>query len=249
MAMTLSLVYCLVKIVRREPMSPLLWIGFAAAIYVNATSYSRVLVVAAIVAIPLYLLLKNSRGGFLVLVSLVPVVAVILLILAVANAELVTNYLARDGSAQVRAQGFNMVLREIPAHPFFGYGKDSYNTLLYEQIFFTHFAPSDLGIVGTTFRYGVLGVAIYAGLALTCVFSMRWLRSSDLPMAKSSFVASLTFMALVMLVASISFVPFIDEDGITVCAMCLGFALIGREQMRRRRMAAARGEPWRHIGA
>jgi len=63
--------------------------------------------------------------------------------------------------AEVRARSYFIAIDNIQKYPFFGYGQSSAYSKTYQDIFGKKFFPTDLGIIGITFKYGGIGAAIY----------------------------------------------------------------------------------------
>jgi hypothetical protein len=73
------------------------------------------------------------------------------------------NFLAADGG-NIRAKAFMLALEHIPRHPLFGAGEDSAYGQSYQDIVAPYFYPSDLGLVGTSYKYGLVGICVYLGM-------------------------------------------------------------------------------------
>lgn len=61
----------------------------------------------------------------------------------------------------VRLESYRLALSRIPERPFFGVGEDSAFGQTYSSLFGAKFFPSDLGLVGITFKYGAIGLLMY----------------------------------------------------------------------------------------
>ena len=70
------------------------------------------------------------------------------------------NFLGADGGS-IRLESYQLALSEIPKRFILGAGEDSAFGQTYASLFGATFFPSDLGLVGITFKYGVLGLLIY----------------------------------------------------------------------------------------
>ncbi len=73
-------------------------------------------------------------------------------------------------SATVRLQSYEIAWQYILKQPFWGAGQASGYSLSYQDLFGPKFFPSDLGIVGVTFKFGVIGIALY----LFCHFAILY---------------------------------------------------------------------------
>ncbi|MCU7836684.1 MAG: hypothetical protein KZQ83_15720 [gamma proteobacterium symbiont of Taylorina sp.] len=73
---------------------------------------------------------------------------------------LIDTFMNSDGGT-IRAASYAIAWEQIGQYTFFGYGQSSAFTKTYQDIFGAKFFPSDLGIIGITFKYGMTGVLIY----------------------------------------------------------------------------------------
>jgi len=83
-----------------------------------------------------------------------------LIVLPVVVGQAIEHFLSADGGS-IRAKAFAQAFAHIPRHPFFGAGEDSAYGDSYQDIVAKYFFPSDLGLVGVTYKYGVAGVLLY----------------------------------------------------------------------------------------
>lgn len=74
-------------------------------------------------------------------------------------------FLGADGGS-IRAQAFSLAFEHIPQHFFLGAGEDSAYGDSYQYLVARYFYPSDLGLVGTFYKYGLVGTLLY--LAMHC---------------------------------------------------------------------------------
>ncbi len=73
---------------------------------------------------------------------------------------LIDSFMNSDG-ASVRAASYSMAWDTIKQYPLFGYGQSSGYSMTYQDIFGHKFFPSDLGLIGITFKYGLIGLFLY----------------------------------------------------------------------------------------
>ena len=62
---------------------------------------------------------------------------------------------------EVRAKAFAAAFESIAQKPIMGAGQASGFTITYQQLMGAKFFPDDIGIVGMTYKYGFVGVALY----------------------------------------------------------------------------------------
>jgi hypothetical protein len=85
----------------------------------------------------------------------------IILLLLVALGSLVVDKFLNAEGAEVRAASYEIAFDNIAKRPFFGHGQSSAYSLTYQDLFGKKFYPTDLGLVGTIFKYGLIGGLIY----------------------------------------------------------------------------------------
>ncbi|MFK5892798.1 MAG: O-antigen ligase family protein [Pseudomonadota bacterium] len=90
-----------------------------------------------LLATPIGLFLLFSLGGFLV-----------------------ESFMNSNGGS-IRSASYSLAWEQIKQHAILGYGQSSAYSKTYQDIFGAKFFPSDLGMVGITFKYGFIGVFIY----------------------------------------------------------------------------------------
>lgn len=105
----------------------------------------------------LYPVFLSRRKRLELVVVLVPLV---LLALPVAATLALENFLQADGG-NIRAKAFSLALEHVPRHAVFGAGEDSAYGQSYQDIVAPYFYPSDLGLVGTFYKYGAAGICLY----------------------------------------------------------------------------------------
>jgi len=108
----------------------------------------------AVVLYPLFLCHRNRVPLILVATPL------LLIVLPVVSLLALEHFLQADGG-NVRARAFSLAFEHIPRHVFFGAGEDSAYGQSYQDIVSPIFYPSDLGLVGTAYKYGLLGLVTY----------------------------------------------------------------------------------------
>lgn len=133
----------------------LLTIGLAAWIWSIVLFRSTLAtMLLSVLLYPLFLSHRNRVSLIVVLVPLGLIAAPIVASLAV------ENFLGADGGS-IRAKAFAQAFAHMPRHPLFGAGEDSAYGDSYQDIVAPYFFPSDLGLVGVTYKYGIAGVLLY----------------------------------------------------------------------------------------
>lgn len=108
----------------------------------------------SILLYPLFLAHRNRVQLMLVLLP------VIVLVLPVTVTVALDNFMNADGGS-IRAKAFMLAIEHAPRHLLLGAGEDSAYGQSYQDIVARYFFPSDLGLVGVTYKYGVVGLGLY----------------------------------------------------------------------------------------
>jgi hypothetical protein len=111
-------------------------------------------IVLAVLLYPLFFS-RPLRFNFFILAA-----PVVVLFIAMLGGLIVDKFFNAEG-AEVRAASYATAFENIAKRPFFGHGQSSAYSLTYQDIFGKKFYPTDLGIVGTVFKYGLVGGFIY----------------------------------------------------------------------------------------
>lgn len=113
-----------------------------------------------------FFLSRASRLHFVLLLA-----PLVLVALPFAVMFMVDYFLQADGGG-IRAKAFALALEHFPRHPLLGAGEDSAYGQSYQDIVAPYFFPSDLGIVGTLYKYGAVGLALYLFMHARIWFSL-----------------------------------------------------------------------------
>ncbi len=71
-----------------------------------------------------------------------------------------------SGEDGVRSISYKIAWDNFIENIIFGYDQVSTYTKTYQELFWYEFSPSDLGIVGIAFKYGLIGLGLYIFFAL-----------------------------------------------------------------------------------
>jgi len=137
-----------------------------------------------------------------------------------------------DPSFRVRMQTAYYALQTIGERPLLGIGQASYRSTSYHDLYGTNFYPSDIGMLGVWFRYGLVGVVGYVALGVTLLWGAA--RLAHRPGAPALHKA-LLFTLVVMHVISATSPILISREGIAVAGLCFGLMAIDAERRRRGR--------------
>ena len=109
---------------------------------------------------PLFLAARNRVAALLLLLPLGLVAMPFLAGIAM------DHFLNAEGGG-IRLKAFKIALDHIPQYFLLGAGEDNSYGRTYQDIFAFYFYPSDLGFIGITFKYGVLGAILYLAVHVT----------------------------------------------------------------------------------
>jgi hypothetical protein len=156
----------------RQAQGAVLYLGALLTIALAAWIWSIVLfrstLATMLLSVLLYPLFLSSRNRVPVIVVLIPLA---LIAAPIVGSLALENFLGADGGS-IRAKAFAQAFAHIPNHPILGAGEDSAYGDSYQDIVAPYFFPSDLGLVGVTYKYGFAGVMLYLFM-----HGKIWLRS------------------------------------------------------------------------
>jgi hypothetical protein len=139
----------------RSAIGALLILGLA--IYIWSIVMFRSTLATMLLAMLLYPLFLRSRNRLPMVIALAPLA----LLMAPALLQLMLDvFLGADGG-NIRLKAFQAALDHIPRHPLFGAGEDNAYGATYQDIVAPYFFPDDIGLVGTVYKYGLVGAALY----------------------------------------------------------------------------------------
>jgi hypothetical protein len=134
------------------------------------------------------------------------------------------TYLARTHSANTAWQSFH-------DYPLFGFGSDSVESVSFQDLF-GKFYPSDIGLLGVTFQFGLLGLMLYLLFAVwLCISLLRlvWTyapaRAGMVPPKQYAFLWALIVVCLSFVVASPLQAKFIYSTGLPIGAFAWGLIM------------------------
>ena len=122
---------------------------------VKARSMAASLILAGLVYV-LFFLRKQRLGMFFL--SLPVMIMLVVTVTATVAGKLDNASSEGDG---VRLKSYSIALDSIAKHPFLGFGQQSGYSKTEQDIFWYKFYSSDLGLIGTAFKYGLIGASLY----------------------------------------------------------------------------------------
>ncbi len=139
------------------------------AVYIWSIVLFRSTLATMLLSICLYPLLFASRKR----IPLVVVVSPLIIIFMPIGLQLMIDaFLGSDGGG-LRVKAFALAFEHIPRHPLLGAGEDNAFGATYQDIVAPYFYPDDIGLVGTLYKYGVLGACLYLYMHLK-IWTRLW---------------------------------------------------------------------------
>ncbi|MFK8040889.1 hypothetical protein [Congregibacter sp.] len=129
----------------------------ALAVFIWSIVLFRSTLATMILSVMLYPILISHRNRLKLIVVMAPLA---ILVVPVIGSMAVENFMQADGGS-IRAKAFLKAIEHIAMHPILGAGEDSAYGLSYQDIVAKYFFPSDLGLIGVTYKYGIVGVILY----------------------------------------------------------------------------------------
>lgn len=127
------------------------------AIYIWSIVMFRSTLVTMAFSMCLYPVIFASRNRIPMVVVMSPL---ILLCLPVGFEAMLDVFIGSDGGS-LRKKSFELAFQQIPGHLLFGAGEDNAYGATYQDIVGPYFYPDDIGLVGTLYKYGVVGAFLY----------------------------------------------------------------------------------------
>jgi hypothetical protein len=131
--------------------------AIAVAAYIWSIVLFRSTLATMLISLMVYPLFFYRPKNIQLLIALTPLVLILTPILATIVYQSFTD--AEGGN--VRLAAFNTALKHLPDIFVVGAGEDSAYGPTYKMLFGAKFYPSDLGLIGLTFKYGVVGLILY----------------------------------------------------------------------------------------
>lgn len=125
----------------------------------------------------------------------------------------------------IRFHSYSVAFRVIGDYPMLGFGMDSKTTIPEEEVFGSTFHSSDIGFIGITYRYGILGGAFY-------FFSVVWLNIRlikanwwyfDIHKKNNPLLIALSVRCILDFLNIVLSTTYMYMEGLTIA--CLGIAL------------------------
>jgi hypothetical protein len=125
--------------------------------YVGSLVLARAVAATLILAIFLYpfCFSRPNRINLMVLVLPIGIFAFYF------TFDFIIHHFQSAGGGEIRLDSYKIAWDNFLRHPFLGFGQSSGYSKTYQDIFGPKFFPSDLGIIGMAFKYGIVGIGLY----------------------------------------------------------------------------------------
>jgi O-antigen ligase len=202
--------------------------GISAAVL--AIGLPRGLLASIVVAMVLYAAFLARPARATMSIALIP--------LGVLAVGIVFPYLSRvfvdrfgeDLSYRARVHEASSAWQSIKEYPLLGFGSDSAQTVSFQDLF-GQFYPSDIGLLGVTFQFGLVGLVLYlllVGWLCASMLGLVWAYAEKAPAAQSAFLWAMFIVCLSFLVASPLQARLLYGTGLPVGAFAWGLIMAHR---------------------
>jgi hypothetical protein len=133
-------------------------ITFSVGAYIWSIVQFRSTLASMILACMLYPFLTAHYNRLPLLIASIPVGIVVIYVIV---EVLMGGEGVSAAGDDVRAKAFAAAIKSIGQQPLWGAGQESAFTISYQQLMGRKFFPDDIGLIGITYQYGFIGVALY----------------------------------------------------------------------------------------
>lgn len=208
------------------------WLIFSGLVILSLNLYtSRSLNAGIVISILFYVFLLKDKNRAPLFLTLLPVI-----VLAQAYGIIsFFDHLAVENAAgkDVRFDSYKKALNIIQMYPLFGMGMASAATKTDSQLIWKYFFADDIGIVGITYRYGLVGATIYICFAFklfTNQISLHW-RYSAAKLRNSSLQIALMCTMVNTVLNMVLNVDFINPDGVMFASLVIAMNAIHKRHL------------------
>lgn len=197
-----------------------------------AVSIPRGLLVSTGAAVAVYaaLLSRPRRAGLSVIV--LPLCVLAFAVLSPSLGSAFVGQFGQDRTYQVRAESAETAWRVFRDYPLLGFGQEGVQTASFQDFFGENFYPSDIGLLGVAFQFGLVGMILYLSLAgWLCVslLKMVWAsKAGKTDPKQGAFLWALLVVCLGFLIASPLQARLVYGTGLPVGAFAWGLVMIHR---------------------
>ncbi|QIN83154.1 hypothetical protein GBA63_11245 [Rubrobacter tropicus] len=194
-------------------------------------SLPRTLATGTVVALVLYGLFLSRPERARVSALVLPLCLSTLVLAAPLLGGFLLSLFRHDLSFLTRSQSTGIALKSFAEYPIFGFGQDSSRSLSYQDLFGESFYPSDTGLTGVAFQFGIIGVLLYLAFCAWLVPNMLgliWAARGRVGSAETTFLWVLLVACLTFVIISPIQARFIYSEGLPLAAFCWGLLMAHR---------------------
>lgn len=188
----------------RRPL-PFASLVVAVSVLLLVITIPRALLTSAVIALILYVIFLQRPGRAALTMIMLPLYIFVVALLTPDLRDAFIGAFSTDLSYEVRIVEVQKAWQVIREYPLLGFGQDSVQSLSYQDIF-GHLYPADIGLLGVTFQFGLVGLALYlVFVAWLCTNLLRlvWAyAAADVSPRQRLFVWTLFIVCFMFLVAS-----------------------------------------------
>ena len=188
----------------------------------------RSLIASTVIAIVLYSVFLSRRERAGLLVVLLPLYILITALLAPQLGNTFAKGFGEGLSYEVRVESAHIAWEYFLKYPLFGLGQESNASISYQQLFGEHFYPSDVGLLGVAFQWGLLGLLLYMSFSVWLVVNLLkllWVYTGNAGKVYSGeglFLWAVFMLCLIFTISSPLQARFIKPEGLAIAAFSLG---------------------------
>ncbi len=198
-------------------------------LYVWSFFMPRQIIAALVLTLMVYPLLFSRPNRINLLVLGMPFVFTVL----ISVYDILLYHFESANGGEMRMDNYKIAWKIISEHLILGFGRDSEHSTTYQDLFGRHFHPSDIGILGIAFKYGVVGAVVYTYLNLNIAFRLikltwcyRKCYGRHNPLVWSLFIYVTAMFFLLALQPAFS-----HAQGLTVASFCMGYTACYFEEL------------------
>ncbi len=197
--------------------------------YIWSFFMPRQIIAVLVLTLSLYPLWFSRPNRTNLLALGIPLAVIVLIMVC---GKVVHNFENAEGG-EMRMASYRTAWQIFSAHPVLGFGRDSQYSKTYQDIFGEHFHPSDIGIFGIAFKYGLVGIVTYIYLNLNIIFRLikvKWCyrkhHGKQNPLVWSLFIYITAMFLILIIQPALSY-----AQGLTVASFCMGYTACYFEEM------------------
>lgn len=200
----------------------------ALSIALLAINLPRSALFAVAVALIIYgVFLARARQVNLSLIVLPILVSLMVFAAPYLIDSFVTNF-GQDLSYSTRIESAQAAWRFFVEYPVFGLGQDSVQSVSFQDLIGERFYPSDVGLLGVAFQFGLIGLFLYLFFSLWTflnLLKLMWTYVGNAAPEQRTLVWALLIICLSFLIASPIQAKFIYGEGVSIGAFAWGLLL------------------------